>query len=908
MQWKAIFKGFLYDTFGAIATAGLLICTLSGIALAIPYDVVNPYESISRFIINNPTAAFFRNFHYWSGQFFLVFTIIHVIDHLYRNTESRVRPNVWLRLTLSLIAVFFVMLSGFILKGDADSLQARRILDALIRDIPLMGDFLSYVMLGSEESFQLLYVHHVATATVFIFIVVYEHARYIWTKARTTVITTLIIVVLSVFFQAPLHDNIDTVVKGPWYFVGLQEILHWMSQAGWALLIVVALLGVIYFIPKVNLQTAALLKRVLLIALVIYSALTVTGYFFRGENWQWEPEYAKEAYNPFEVQRIPLTLSEYHGNEIPEIRGRAEACLVCHEDMNGFTDSHNPQGIGCASCHLGDPFTLDKKVAHEKMVTIPGNLSVADKTCGTAECHPDITNRIDKNIMTTNSGMITVDRFVFNEEVDLSALAHIQNLSHSAADQHFRNLCANCHLGNEKRELGVIDQMTRGGGCNACHLNYDKKAEQELQKYLQQDTDTMLTHFHPEVSLNVSDKHCFGCHSRSGRISTNYEGWHETQLEKEEIEESDTNKYRVLQDGRVFKYVEADVHHQLGMECIDCHTSYELMGDGDLYAHKEQQQKVSCGDCHFNGEPKTKSFEELTAEEQKIINLRTHLSKDKKYLVSNEAGQALTNTWYDGDSVYMKGKNTAKSFTPSSPDEICTRGDAHSDITCSACHTSWAPQCIGCHNEFDEEVEKGFDLLAYEETKGSWVEYIGRFLADPPTLGIDEHDTGRTVTSFAPGMVLSIDKSTWTEDEDKEMIHHRLFAPSSPHTISTKGRDCKSCHNSSLALGYGRGELKYETDGRWGKWKFNPRFSDNEYDGLPEDAWTGFMEGRNDVSATRKDMRPFNTKEQESILLVGSCLECHNQDSQMMRSSLDNFQSLLDERSEKCVLPDFYYK
>ena len=43
---------------------------------------------------------------------------------------------------------------------------------------------------------------------------------------------------------------------------------------------------------------------------------------------------------------------------------------------------------------------------------------------------------------------------------------------------------------------------------------------------------------HPSVSLKVSDNHCFGCHSRSGRISTNYEGWHETTLEAEQMPDS----------------------------------------------------------------------------------------------------------------------------------------------------------------------------------------------------------------------------------------------------------------------------------------------------------------------------------------------------------------------------------
>ena len=54
---------------------------------------------------------------------------------------------------------------------------------------------------------------------------------------------------------------------------------------------------------------------------------------------------------------------------------------------------------------------------------------------------------------------------------------------------------------------------------------------------------------------------------------------------------------------------------------------------------------------------------------------------------------------------------------------------------CSSCHTAWAPQCIGCHNEFDRNAE-GYDLLENKFVKGEWVEYVGQFMADLPTLGV----------------------------------------------------------------------------------------------------------------------------------------------------------------------------
>ena len=52
--------------------------------------------------------------------------------------------------------------------------------------------------------FLLLYVHHIATASIFIAISIYEHARMIWTRSGILLICLFIIIFLSVLFNAPL--------------------------------------------------------------------------------------------------------------------------------------------------------------------------------------------------------------------------------------------------------------------------------------------------------------------------------------------------------------------------------------------------------------------------------------------------------------------------------------------------------------------------------------------------------------------------------------------------------------------------------------------------------------------------------------------------------------------------------
>ena len=107
-------------------------------------------------LIANPSASFIRSLHYWSAQIFLIFIIFHIWDHLRKSTEMQVKKWVWVRLAISILAVFLVMLTGFILKGDADSIQARRILETLLNDIPLIGSYISFSLLGKTDDFHFI--------------------------------------------------------------------------------------------------------------------------------------------------------------------------------------------------------------------------------------------------------------------------------------------------------------------------------------------------------------------------------------------------------------------------------------------------------------------------------------------------------------------------------------------------------------------------------------------------------------------------------------------------------------------------------------------------------------------------------------------------------------------------------
>lgn len=900
------YRGIGSYSFGHISFAAFVISAVTGILLAIPYDVSKPFDSVSMMLISNGGAVIFRILHYWSAQLFLVFFILHIWDHFTLSTETKVKSGVWLRLTVSIFFSLFVMLTGFILKGDIESRQAARIFNSLFESIPVAGKTLSYIFLGSEGDYQITYVHHIATATIFLWIVIIEHAKSFWPRMRLSLYLLLPLFVLGLFFPPALYDDTHAVVKGPWYFLGLQEMLHWISQPALVLIILAVFLLMIYLLPKLAFEKSLLVKKIIYISFGVYAILTIIGYFFRGENWQFtwpwnNPYFYKTEFNPGDNARMIFGI-DYSNQNVPVVLGKREACLSCHENIAGFSSSHDPAAIGCSSCHSGNSFTLDKELAHKGMILIPGNLDNAGNTCGTPACHPQITDRVKNSIMNTMSGVVSVDRFVFGESETPSVLSNVADIGFTPADSHLRNLCASCHLGGRKSEYGPINDQSRGGGCVACHLSYSRNSVEELEEYTSfrnKGRTGFNFRFHPALKLADSNNNCFGCHSRSGRISTNYEGWHETLLSEEEI--SGKEGYRVLGDGRVFKKVTDDIHHRQGMLCVDCHVSYEVMGDGNLYMHKEQQVKIQCEDCHLTAEPSVKTLDEFDSESLKAARLRKMDVPGRKYLTQKQSGYPLVNTYLDENkNAMMIKKATGETVGMKIPVASCTAGKSHKDLACTTCHSSWSPQCVGCHTGFDANGT-GFDLLAEKESRGEWIEKQGDYIAEPPVLGIRMTQSNgiakRSVDNFIPGMVLSIDKG-----EKGGKIFKRLYAPAFSHTIVKESRNCESCHNNPLAIGYGRGKLSYDIRNRKGVWNFVPDYMP-EQDGLPSDAWIGFLKEPTGNASTRTDTRPFSLEEQKRILTVGTCLTCHKSDSGIMKESLLDFEKVYSRRKNSCVIP-----
>lgn len=513
--------------------------------------------------------------------------------------------------------------------------------------------------------------------------------------------------------------------------------------------------------------------------------------------------------------------------------GAGADCLSCHEDHALHpADPHYGLAESCASCHGGDPTATSLPRAHSRLIGAPGELSNASRAC--AGCHTQEVIHVLSGLMHTGRGMVNVTRFTFGETPHPEGLGDLSfgaRLGDSPADSLLRKRCASCHLGQPRHQIGTDDPIgSRGGGCLACHLSTEHGGG------------------HPVLTRRVRDESCIGCHSRSGRIALSYAGLAE--VDDDALHRPDTSRLGYLPDGRLVERIAADLHHTAGLACIDCHTKRDVMGPTSGFAHGSDAVDIQCQDCHANEQSRI-TVQDWPQDLEGLLDAIPYRVTDRtEFLVTERRGTPLWHIEVGPNEKLLHRKILGERVRIPPMSATHHPDDGHHDrLACSACHSGWAPQCYGCHMEYDPNQEQ-WDHARREFTPGAWIDERWGIRNEQPPLGIDGH--GRIVP-FIPGMIRSIDHSELAGPRFR-----RLFAPIAPHT-TVRGLDCAACHRSSVALGLGRGQLRRGTAG----WEFEPARPLLE-DGMPDDAFVT-LDGKAGET-TRRHARGFEPEELLRIL------------------------------------------
>jgi Cytochrome c554 and c-prime len=269
----------------------------------------------------------------------------------------------------------------------------------------------------------------------------------------------------------------------------------------------------------------------------------------------------------------------------PTLTGMVEYCVTCHADIPEISPSHPLDAFGCVTCHGGDGLSLDKDLAHKDMRggANPSALEVVQASCGGDTCHNgppeqqrDHIQRVTTSIQSTYAGAIAQMRYAFGAQPDLKARMGIYAIDglaaftptqeKSPALQTFSKNCLNCHISAQPLSGS---QYARFSGCSACHSPAPIEQDQSVHK---------LTTAIPYIQCNT-------CHNR-GNYSLG-----DIQFHPRTDQPSDR-----LHD--YYQPIAQFTRCEYTLDCADCHTRYEIMGDGQIHGSKKDIQYIQCRTCH----------------------------------------------------------------------------------------------------------------------------------------------------------------------------------------------------------------------------------------------------------------------------------------------------------------------
>lgn len=378
----------------------------------------------------------------------------------------------------------------------------------------------------------------------------------------------------------------------------------------------------------------------------------------------------------------------------PTLTGAEEFCLTCHNDLPEISPSHPIETFGCVLCHGGERLALDADLAHATMRggRNPSDLGVAELSCGGSDCHTgsselqrDHVGRVLTSLQTTYAGAIASIRFTYGAQSSLPAqmaIEAVQALHPPAGPNDFRpqrlaafdpqaeshafiqafgHNCLTCHLRAEPLPGPDYARLT---GCAACHT---PTAGRDLNQPVHQ-----LTTVIPYTQCNT-------CHNRG-----NYDLRQMSFVPRPDAPTDRLHDY--------YQPITQFTRCEYELDCLDCHTRTEAMGDGYLYNDQAEQQYVQCKTCHGDLEspPLTRTIrnEADIALRMAYLNPQIPLQIGDTIVVT-EKGEPIWNLRQLADGSFeMIAKVTQVRYpVPLVIGSTCTQNpDQQESRYCHACH------------------------------------------------------------------------------------------------------------------------------------------------------------------------------------------------------------------------------
>ncbi len=208
----------------------LYLSLFSGIIVALQYDPGHPYYSVSIIDILVPFGGFWRSLHFYSSQAFLLLLVGHFITVLL-NKPQPLPVSAWCKLVFSMLVALLLVFSGYILRADATGSSAGRIAENILLSIPYIGRGLDLLLLDVKSGgLQRVYVNHLAGLGLLWLVLTWPHVRRYMVGWHQFPWLVLALFAWSALIPAPMEPARIGVfhITGPWFFIGLQELLRYV--------------------------------------------------------------------------------------------------------------------------------------------------------------------------------------------------------------------------------------------------------------------------------------------------------------------------------------------------------------------------------------------------------------------------------------------------------------------------------------------------------------------------------------------------------------------------------------------------------------------------------------------------------------------------------------------------------
>ncbi len=283
---------------GGLSALLMTVLGLTGIILLNNYTPAAPqaYFDILELNSNVWFGELIRNLHHWSANLLIVVTVLHLIRVFVTGAYRPPRELNWLIGVAMLLLVIGANFTGYLLPWDQLAFWAITVGTSIISYVPLIGNWLSRLILGGPEvganTLLNFYSMHISFIPLTIFgLMMYHfwrvrkdggltHPRSA-TQAeeekgeRVTTIPNLVhkelifalawtsaLLLFSMLVPAPLEGIANPALspnpaKAPWYFMGLQELLlHFHPLVGAIVIPSFVIIG-IFLLPFFDLNPAS---------------------------------------------------------------------------------------------------------------------------------------------------------------------------------------------------------------------------------------------------------------------------------------------------------------------------------------------------------------------------------------------------------------------------------------------------------------------------------------------------------------------------------------------------------------------------------------------------------------------------------------------------------------------------